>query len=172
MNFHHNFSSTFRSQPELRTLTQDPGCLAHRSCINGQQYRCGMWCRLKYSDVSEEHDASIFRIPSGEHIQYVCPKHRYSTRLRDITFWKTDHKKYPKLAVSRILSARTDQYARFSHGVACDDCWKVTHDWKTDDKEGRTARVHTRQYEGRLESSEKNCLQHRAFGKLVHSNKL
>jgi hypothetical protein len=24
-------------------------------------------------------------------------------------------------------------------GIACDDCWKVTHDWQTDDKEGRSA---------------------------------
>jgi hypothetical protein len=94
---------------------------------------------LKCSDVSVEHGASIFRIPSGGHIQYVCPKHRYSTRLHDITFWKTDHDKYPKLAVSRILSARTDQDTEFSHGVACDDCWKVTQDWQTDDKKGRCA---------------------------------
>jgi hypothetical protein len=70
--------------------------------------------------------------------QYICPKHRYSTRLRDITFWKMDHDKYPKLTVTRILSARTDQDTRFSHGVACDDCWKVTHDWQTDNKEGRS----------------------------------
>jgi hypothetical protein len=93
---------------------------------------------LKCSDIPEEHGASIFRIPSGGHIQYVCPKHRYSTRLRDITFWKTDHDKYPKLAVSRILSARTKTPGSLK-GVACDDCWKVTHDWQTDDKEGRSA---------------------------------
>lgn len=37
------------------------------------------------------------------------------------------------MAVSRILSARTD------HGVACDDSWKVTHNWQTNDKEGRSA---------------------------------
>jgi len=43
---------------------------------------------LKCSNISEEHGASIFRITSGGHIQHVCPKHRYSTRLRDTTFWK------------------------------------------------------------------------------------
>ena len=49
----------------------------------------------------------------------------YSTFVRNIVIppdyatphsGKTDHDKYPKLAVSRILSARTDQDIRFSHG--------------------------------------------------------
>ena len=92
---------------------------------------------LKCSDVTDEHGASIFKIPSGGHNSTSV---RNSSRLHDVTLRTMVHDKYPKLAVYRTVSARTEQDTRFSHGGRL--WWlpgSTCHDRQTDVTEGRSA---------------------------------